>query len=176
MGKPRLRFRGKLYDSVAVEVVPEQDFRLVLEVLELPTRSGDPEVIKYAVLELINNSLRAHREGSVARPIETTFACSSGLLRVTVRDFGGGFDPAGLPYELNSDISGVDLHSSAFQEYRKRNSFKRFGIGALPGEENLPPVPPQLLQPEGRGHPLARLRPGHLDPMMAIPLEVSYEA
>ena len=54
---------------------------------------------------------------------------SDGRLVVAIRDFGGGFDPTRLPYDLDADPPTLDLHSPSFEEYQKQNGYKRFGMG-----------------------------------------------
>ena len=61
-------FRSRQSDQVTVNIHPEAEFREVLQTLEsihFPDFVANAENIKYAVLELISNSLRAHKENNV---------------------------------------------------------------------------------------------------------------
>ena len=89
-------FRSKQGDQVIVNIHPKADFREVLQTLEsirFPEFVRNVENIKYAVLELISNSLRAHREKQVDRQIMAVFRATDTKIEVEVKDFGGGFDP-----------------------------------------------------------------------------------
>ena len=118
--------------TIRLSVNPRADFRDVIRTLEAivlpPVRVSD-EHVRFAVLELLNNSIRAHKEKGEPRDISVDLTLTNGRLVVTIRDFGGGFDPEKLPYGLEEDPALLDLHSPAFEEYQKRNGFKRFGMG-----------------------------------------------
>lgn len=103
----------------------------MLNNIHLPDYSIDHDNIKYAVMELLNNSLRAHREKKVNKAIITTFnTCNSHLL-INIKDYGGGFDPRKLPYDLGEDHQEINSQSSFFIEYREKNNYLRFGMGLL---------------------------------------------
>jgi anti-sigma regulatory factor (Ser/Thr protein kinase) len=129
---PTLHVNGKLSRTIRLTVSPHADFRQVIRTLgEIripPTRVSD-EHIRFAILELLNNSIRAHREKQESRDILVDLTVADGRLVVAIRDFGGGFDPKRLPYELDADPSTLDLQSSSFEDYQKRNGYKRFGMG-----------------------------------------------
>jgi anti-sigma regulatory factor (Ser/Thr protein kinase) len=127
-----LQVNGKQRRTIRLSVNPRADFREVIQALEsiaIPPVSVNEEHVRFAVLELLNNSIRAHREKGETRDILLDLSISDGKLVVSIRDFGGGFDTARLPYELGADASGLDLHSSSFEDYQRRNGFKRFGMG-----------------------------------------------
>ncbi|MGA2642044.1 MAG: ATP-binding protein, partial [Spirochaetia bacterium] len=127
-----LQMNGKQSRTIRLSVNPQADFRQVIRTLEeivLPPVHVNEEHVRFAVLELLNNSIRAHREKGEPRDISIDLTISDGRLVVTIRDFGGGFDTAKLPYGLEDDPSRLDLHSARFEEYQKRNGFKRFGMG-----------------------------------------------
>jgi anti-sigma regulatory factor (Ser/Thr protein kinase) len=127
-----LEIDGKQSRTVRLLVNPRTDFRQVIETLEsivMPPVRVNQEHVRFAVLELLNNSIRAHREKGEPRSIVLDLTISDGRLVVSIRDFGGGFDMAKLPYDLHEDPSRLDLHSSSFESYQKRNGFKRFGMG-----------------------------------------------
>jgi anti-sigma regulatory factor (Ser/Thr protein kinase) len=120
--------------KLRISIHPAAEYRKVLAILNslvLPGFIPNPENVKFAVLELINNSLRAHREKRVSERIQTLFRLADGELRVSIRDFGGGFDPGRLPYRLEDDPAGIDQNSRAFQEYQQKNDYQRFGMGLL---------------------------------------------
>jgi anti-sigma regulatory factor (Ser/Thr protein kinase) len=127
-----LQMNGKQSRAIRLSVNPQADFRQVIHTLEaivLPPVRVNEEHVRFAVLELLNNSIRAHREKGESRDISIDLAISDGRLVVQIRDFGGGFDTGKLPYSLEADPSRLDLHSPEFEEYQKRNGFKRFGMG-----------------------------------------------
>jgi anti-sigma regulatory factor (Ser/Thr protein kinase) len=127
-----LQMNGKQSRTIRLSVNPHADFREVIQTLEaivLPPVRVNEEHVRFAVLELLNNSIRAHKEKGESRDISIDLTISDGKLVVQIRDFGGGFDTAKLPYGLEDDPSRLDLHSEAFEEYQKRNGFKRFGMG-----------------------------------------------
>ncbi len=127
-----LQMNGKQTRTIRLSVNPQADFREVIRTLDAivipPSRVND-EHIRFAILELLNNSIRAHKERDEQRDICVDLTVSDGKLVVAIRDFGGGFDTARLPYDLNADPASLDLHSAAFEEYQRRNGFKRFGMG-----------------------------------------------
>jgi anti-sigma regulatory factor (Ser/Thr protein kinase) len=100
-----------------------------LEAIIIPPFRVSDEHIRFAILELLNNSIRAHREKNEPRDIMIDLTATDGLLVVAIRDFGGGFDTKRLPYNLNEDPRSLDLHSAAFQQYQEKNGYKRFGMG-----------------------------------------------
>ncbi len=121
--------------TVRINISPTVEFREILKVLNniyLPDYDGiDHDNIKYAVMELINNSLRAHREKRVNKVIITTFNTFNSHLTINIKDYGGGFDPGKLPYDLEKDHQEINPQSSSFIEYREKNNYLRFGMGLL---------------------------------------------
>ncbi len=120
--------------SVRLAVSPRADFRQVIhtfDAIAMPRTRVSVENIRFAILELVNNSLRAHRERGEERDILVSMTVAAGRFSVAIRDFGGGFDPGRLPYRLDDDPAGLDLHSPPFEEYQKRNGYKRFGMGII---------------------------------------------
>lgn len=118
--------------TIRLSVNPDADFRTVIHAIEsivIPPVPVSQEHVRFAVLELLNNSIRAHRERHEPRDIQLDLTISDGRFMVSIRDFGGGFDTSALPYDLAADTSRLDLHSSEFEDYQKRHGFKRFGMG-----------------------------------------------
>lgn len=97
--------------------------------VQLPLSSSLNDNAIYAILELINNSLRACREGSASKPIVINFGISAEELLITITDWGGGFDISSLPFDLSEDPESIDLQGEAFQVYRQKHGYKRFGMG-----------------------------------------------
>ena len=121
--------------TVRMNISPTVEFREILKVLNnihLPDYDGiDHDNIKYAVMELLNNSLRAHREKRVNKVIITAFNTFNSHLTINIKDYGGGFDPGKLPYDLEKDHQEINPQSSSFIEYREKNNYLRFGMGLL---------------------------------------------
>jgi anti-sigma regulatory factor (Ser/Thr protein kinase) len=127
-----LQVNGRRSRTIRLKVNPLADFREVIRALEsivIPPFRVSDEHIRFAVLELLNNSIRAHRERNEPREILIDITVTDGVLVVAIRDFGGGFDTARLPYELSADARQLDLQSAAFKEYQEKNGYKRFGMG-----------------------------------------------
>jgi len=82
--------------------------------------------------------------------VRTVFRVDDGQLTVTIRDFGGGFDPASLPYDLEEDVRKVDPQGPAFQEYQARNHYQRFGMGLLVARRVFPGFSLSFLDAAGR--------------------------
>jgi len=127
-----LYINGKQSRTIRLTVSPRADFREAIRLLGAiaipPTRVSE-EHIRFAVLELLNNSIRAQNDKGDPRDISIDMTVSDGRLVVSIRDYGGGFDVAKLPYDLAADSDSLDLRSSPFQEYQKENGYKRFGMG-----------------------------------------------
>ena len=127
-----LEVNGRQSRTVRLTVSPDADFREVIRTIDaivIPPVRVSAEHVRFAVLELLNNSVRAHREKGEARSISVDLTAADGGLVVAIRDFGGGFDPRRLPYDLDADPATLDLHTPAFEEYQKRHGYKRFGMG-----------------------------------------------
>ena len=129
---PSLHVNGKQSRTIRLTVSPHADFRQVISILgeiHIPPTRVSGEHIRFAILELLNNSIRAHREKEEPRDILVDMTVADGRLVVAIRDFGGGFDPKRLPYDLGADPATLDLQSPSFEDYQKRNGYKRFGMG-----------------------------------------------
>jgi anti-sigma regulatory factor (Ser/Thr protein kinase) len=127
-----LNVDGRKSRTIRVKVSPSADFRGVLHAfdsIEIPPTRVGPENLRFAILELINNSIRAHREHADDRDILIDLTVTSERLHIAVRDYGGGFDPTLLPYDLSADPKTLDIHMKSFQDYQTRNGFKKFGMG-----------------------------------------------
>ena len=129
-----LIFRDKKYRNINFLIKKDADFGEILHLLgsiefegiELPINT---EQISFAVLELISNSLRAHREKGVDAPVRLRLAAKDTGIHIRVQDWGGGFDTSNLPYDLNAPVEKIDTNTDEFQEYRENHGYLRFGIG-----------------------------------------------
>ena len=125
-------FREAKYRTVRLRIYPFADFSDILKTLnqmEFPELPISSEQIIYAILELLNNSLRAHKEKNVQDQILTQFTMKDKKLHITIQDWGGGFDISSLPYNLDSEMDSIDTNNDDFQDYRERHGYIRFGIG-----------------------------------------------
>jgi len=134
-------FQSKRSDQITLNIHPDADFREVLQILEsiqFPDFVGNSDNIKYAVLELISNSLRAHQEKKVDKQVMAVFRTEDTRIDVEVKDFGGGFDPTQLPYSLDAPVEMIDQTSDEFEKYQKKHNFLRFGMGLLITKKTFP--------------------------------------
>lgn len=128
----KILYKDKAYKKLNLKISPKAKFSTILSTInevQIPNSPVKSEHIVYAVLELINNSLRAHRENNVNDPITVHFEVTPPNLNIDIVDRGGGFNPEQLPFSLQEDPDMVDLQHDRFQEYRKQNDYKRFGMG-----------------------------------------------
>jgi anti-sigma regulatory factor (Ser/Thr protein kinase) len=134
-------FQNRQSEQVTVTIHPEADFREILKTLEsitFPDFVVNAENIKYAVLELISNSLRAHRENRIDKQVVAVFRAEDTKVDIEVKDYGGGFDPGRLPYPLETPADRVDLTSDAFEAYQEKHRYTRFGMGLLVTKKTFP--------------------------------------
>jgi anti-sigma regulatory factor (Ser/Thr protein kinase) len=134
-------FQNRQSEQVTVNIHPDAEFREILQTLDsiqFPDFVTDAENIKYAVLELISNSLRAHRERKVDKQVVAVFRTEDTKIEIEVKDFGGGFDPDLLPYALNAPAQSIDQTSDAFEEYQRKHRYLRFGMGLLVTKKTFP--------------------------------------
>ena len=88
-----LQMNDKRSRTIRLSVNPRADFRDVIRTLEsitLPRVRVSNEHVRFAVLELLNNSIRAHKEKREPRDISIDLTMTDGKLVVTIRDYGGG--------------------------------------------------------------------------------------
>lgn len=134
-------FQSKQSDQVTVSIHPNAEFRevlLTLESINFPDFVENAENIKYAVLELISNSLRAHRERNIDRQVIAVFRAEDSKIDIEVKDFGGGFDPDILPYALEAPADSIDQTSDSFERYQEKHNQLRFGMGLLISKKTFP--------------------------------------
>lgn len=128
-------YKTEVYRNLIFNISEKAPLNAILKYLNL-VNSGIPaekqENIIYSTMELVNNSLRAQREtGSHEKPVKLRFSAEDDYLLIVVKDCGGGFETSLLPYDMNTPARDVDLESTAFQRYRERYSYNRFGMGLL---------------------------------------------
>lgn len=118
--------------SLVFKISPSSGFQNILTKLNSIEFTGcnlTNEQITYAVLELINNSLRAHREADHDLPIRLRFMIDEKGLEIYLQDWGGGFDISKLPYNIHEDATEIDVHDDRFENYRNEHGYQRFGLG-----------------------------------------------
>ncbi len=129
-----IKYKDKKYKTVTIKLSRNSDFNALLKefnMLYFTDIGAEMEHIRYAVLELVNNSIRAHKERNVNDRIILNFMMQPEALQIKITDAGGGFDTAGLPYDIHDDVSQIDLNNEAFQAYREKHGYNRFGMGLL---------------------------------------------
>lgn len=129
-----LLFEVKTTNHATLRIHPDVDFREILRAvtaLEFVPPPENQDSVKHAVLELISNSIRAHRDKGIRSSVTVTFRTDHGRLEVAIKDLGLGFDPAALPYDLGEDYQSVDPTSERFKLYQQRHNYARFGMGLL---------------------------------------------
>ena len=129
---PYIFFREKACRLLKMNVAPSAKFNEILKNfsdLQLPHSGIKQEQIIYSVLELVNNSLRAHRELETDLPIKIIINTNSNCLQIVIQDWGGGFDVSKLPYNLFLNHDKIDLNGSSFSVYREQHGYQRFGMG-----------------------------------------------
>lgn len=150
-----MQVEGRQSRSLRLTIDPGAEYRDILSAFDsiaLPDTSLGSDNLRFAVLELINNSLRAHRERGVQKDILVDIYNAEDLLIIQIRDYGGGFDPGKLPYSLDADVRTVDIMGAPFQEYQKTNNFKRFGMGLYIAKKSFDEF--HLLFLDGKGTPV----------------------
>jgi anti-sigma regulatory factor (Ser/Thr protein kinase) len=115
-----------------MNISPDAEFNEILDILNeisVSNPSVQLEQIIYAILELLNNSLRAHRELGSTKKIHLVFLLEGNYFSVRLQDWGGGFDPKVLPFDIEANIEDIDINGSDFVAYREKNGYRRFGMG-----------------------------------------------
>ena len=95
-----ISFNDKKYKQISFKFDLNTDFRQIIKTLDhllLPNEESESRNIKNGLLELINNSLRAHRENKIDESIVISFECINSTLKMLIKDHGKGFDPEKLP-------------------------------------------------------------------------------
>lgn len=149
-------FRKKRLRELRFKILPHCRIHQIVPVLNAvafyPTLEKKDH-ISYALLELINNSLRAHREKGVKEPILVRLQARSSYLRIEVKDKGGGFDPQKLPYNPFDTRIPDNLNTDPFLQYRRIHENTRFGMGLIIAKRVFHRFTLQFVDPEGHPRP-----------------------
>jgi anti-sigma regulatory factor (Ser/Thr protein kinase) len=127
-------FRTKHYARLDFSFPTNSDFVDILGTLKdisFPPLGIPGELVVFAAVELLSNSLRAHRERNVSEPVSLSFLVDKSFLRCEILDQGGGFDPCQLPYDVSQPVDEIDFMSERFVNYRTRRKDGRFGMGLV---------------------------------------------
>lgn len=138
---PYLEYRDSKSQELTLRFAPGQEFRQVVDAVrsvKLPPLPLNAELAAFSVLELLSNSIRAHRERGVGEEVEVRYSIADNRLSIEILDAGRGFDPGRLPYCLDGSPDTVDLRSESFAEYRMRHGNGRFGMGLLAARKTFP--------------------------------------
>ncbi len=136
-----IQYQKTFCRNLTITISPSSPFERILATLNSVHYNGcrlTTEQINYAVLELLNNSLRAHRDRGVRDPIVLRFTMQPEGLSVHLRDRGGGFDTTQLPYQLDEDPGAINVHDEAFEAYRREHNYARFGLGIYLAKKTFP--------------------------------------
>lgn len=127
-------YKGKKYNRFVLNFKMDEPFYEILNrinSLEIPNSPHDDEHTRYAILELINNSIRAQRELGTDTLIKVGFKVRDDDLSISIVDQGGGFDINLLPYDIKSEAEKINTENMDFQQYREKNHYKKFGMGLV---------------------------------------------
>lgn len=125
-------YRTQRLRTLLLKFSPNVEFRRIVDDfndISYPPTAVNPELLSFAILELVSNSIRAHREKGIDEEVKVTLLVDSGEFHATILDSGRGFDPTKLPYDLDARPECVDVMSESFIEYRELHGGSRFGMG-----------------------------------------------
>jgi hypothetical protein len=149
-----IEYRSQRHATLRLEFSPSGEFREVVDrfsEIVYPAISINRELVSFALLELVSNSIRAHREKGIADPVTVTMTAKDGFFTTTVQDAGRGFDPGLLPYDLSAPVEAIDMMSDRFSEYRDLHRGSRFGMGLYVARKTFPRF--ALCFVDGQGRP-----------------------
>lgn len=153
---PYIAYRSQRGETLQLAFSPRAEFRDIVDSfaeIAYPRLAVSRELVSFALLELVSNSVRAHREKAVAEEVRVGFVAGGGELRVTILDAGRGFDPTLLPYDLEAPPDSIDLLGDSFAEYRERHGGSRFGMGLYIAKRTFPRFRLSFVDREGRPCP-----------------------
>lgn len=136
-----LEYKNRRSKKLVFRISPKMDFQKILaqlNELSIPDFGITSEQAIYAVLELLNNSLRAQRENGKEDPIYLRFSVDPEGFEVYLQDWGGGFDVSSLPYDLDKAPEEIDIHDEEFESYRRENGYLKFGLGLYLAKKTFP--------------------------------------
>jgi len=131
---PEIYVNNKSYSCLNINISAGASFKVILATINNIDLQGlelSQEHLRYALLELVNNSLRAHREKNCKEPIKIRIRSKEDGYSLEIKDWGGGFEISGLPFDISEHYDKIDMESQRFQQYREKNQYKRFGMGLL---------------------------------------------
>jgi hypothetical protein len=151
-----IRYEGAEHRSANILVRPNCEFPTLLgtfNAIRYPDTGVSDEQISFAILELVSNSLRAHRERGKDESVAVRVWIEGALMMVSVSDRGGGFDPSRLPYGLDEPVESLDLMAPGFIAYRERYDNARFGMGLVAVRKIFPVFSLKFVDPSGADLP-----------------------
>ncbi|CCC67897.1 hypothetical protein NCAS_0A13390 [Naumovozyma castellii] len=105
-----------------------------------------PVILEYVLTEILKNSMKAHIENDVTKPIEISiFETDSDELTVRIRDYGGGIDPKIEPKIFQYSFS-TTLDSTFSKIHEENNGNQRETDSVIGSCQNDSSVP-QLMMP-----------------------------
>lgn len=138
---PHILYKNKYYGQLTFTISAGAPFNAILHQInniEIPRATLEMEHVRYAILELINNSLRAQREKERNQKILLKVIYKQNNLEFQLKDWGGGFNPKNLPYDIADPYDRINVQSSRFQSYREQHQYRRFGMGLLSCKKVFP--------------------------------------
>jgi anti-sigma regulatory factor (Ser/Thr protein kinase) len=130
-----LKYKDEMYRSLIFNISDKAPFNAILKCINLVDSGISHELeehIYYSTMELVNNSLRAHREkGISSRPVRVKVSAEEEFLVIEILDYGGGFNRDDLPYDYQLPPEKVNTDDFSFQRYREKYEYRRFGMGIL---------------------------------------------
>ncbi len=139
---PYIVYQGQKYDSLLLNMSKEIPFRRIFEQINslsfpsVPTRNDH---VRYALLELLGNSIRAHQVKGSNEEIRLALAIMDERLHITITDHGGGFDIAVPPksHEFRKGASTGEETIFCIQNLFLRR--KRFNYSLYTGKSHRYP-------------------------------------
>ncbi len=141
MSKGYLEYDQQRTLDLSLRFDPRREFREIVDAVRsvrLPPTAVNDELIAFSVLELLSNSVRAHRERGIDEEVNLRYSVGEDSLSIEILDSGRGFDPSRLPYSLEDPPETVDTVSQRFTEYRAAYGNGRFGMGLLAARRTFP--------------------------------------
>lgn len=125
-------YSNKKYESLKISFSKEnqiKDILVTLIELQVPIDSTDASNWEFVILELLTNAHRASLEKETSEKITLLLKVDDNYFTTQITDAAGGFDLSALPYDINLPADKIDVFAESFEEYRLKNSYKRFGLG-----------------------------------------------
>jgi len=149
-------YKGNCYQQLKIHFSPRlngADFFKILELVDFPLKEADTVLLKYALTELVTNSVRALHERKIDSEVIVELSIKGNYLKIIISDRAGGFDLKNLPLNINDDSKNIDITSIEFQNYRERHAYHRFGIGLISAKMALDAFHLVFVDGEGRETP-----------------------